>query len=107
MLALLPRGVPVRCRASSLPDVPPPHKPLHLPAHRRKQASRQAAQALPHRAQVRARGKRAAPTLHRRISGSISSIGHPFSLMEPFPRLQYATATAVRCDGTRAVRHTQ
>lgn len=47
------------------------------------------------------------PTLSRRISGSISSIGHPFSLMLPLPALQYATATAERCSHrTRARTHT-
>lgn len=33
----------------------------------------------------------------RRMAGSRSSMGHPFTLIRPRPRLQYATAVAVFC----------
>ncbi|CAL9773314.1 unnamed protein product [Musa acuminata subsp. burmannicoides] len=43
----------------------------------------------------RPRRRMGSKTLRRRISGFTSSMGTPFTLMRPRPRLQCATATAV------------
>lgn len=39
-------------------------------------------------------------TLYWRVAGSTISRGLPFTLMRPFPLLQWATAVAVFCDNT-------
>lgn len=39
-------------------------------------------------------------TLYWRVAGSTISRGLPFTLMRPFPLLQWATAVAVFCDTT-------
>lgn len=75
------RALAMLCRIAQICDVCPPPFTLIListPAKRWRPNRRMGSKAL-----------------QRRISGSISSIGHPLILIKPRPRLQCVTATAV------------